>query len=80
MMWITAQEWAAQLVAWVEETGQNGNVCTLYEIREGDAAGSDRFKGIGHHTLRKAIQVLETQGRATLMPGEDVDSEGVKFL
>ena len=79
-MWTPPQELAKQLSSWIEETGQNGEVMTLYEIREGDALQGKRFKGVGHQTLRRAIQVLETQGRAVLMPGEDIDSEGVKFL
>ena len=79
-MWTPPQELAKQLSAWIEDTGQNGEVFTLYEIREGDAVGGARFKGIGHLSLRRAIQALEAQGKAVLMPGEDVDSEGVKFL
>lgn len=79
-MWKTAQQWASELTKWVSDTGQSGTVCTLYEIREGDAVGGAQFKGVGDNTLRKAIEVLEAQGRATLIRGDDVDSDGVKFL
>mmetsp|Transcript_22660 Transcript_22660/g.68204 ORF Transcript_22660/g.68204 Transcript_22660/m.68204 type:complete len:101 (+) Transcript_22660:1-303(+) len=80
VMWRTPQEWAEIVRKWVDESGLSGNVLTLYEIREGDAVDSARFKGIGHYTLRRALQVLEGQGCATLMHGDDPDSEGVKFL
>jgi hypothetical protein len=54
-------------------------IVTFYELTQGEDSVKESFYGLDKDVLIKALQALETQGRAVLI---DVDGEhgGVKFL
>jgi ESCRT-II complex subunit VPS25 len=76
----TPEQWAADIKQWIDGTGQNGSVVTLYELTEGDYASSQEFAGLDPTILKKAVDVLVQQGSAVIMKGTDGQIMGVKML
>ena len=77
--WRTPEEWAQDIMQWVEETGQRNRVLTFYELLEGDATANMAFHGLPLEMAKKAIGgVLGRRGKATLM-GEG-EGMGAKFF
>lgn len=72
--WNNKDEWATILWNWVIETGREGTVCTLYELREGETAEGTPFQGMDLQMMKEVLKVLEKRGKCVRM-GE----EGVKF-
>ena len=58
----------------------NDTVCTLYELREGEAAEGEEFYGLDNGTLVSALRILEKAKKAQIFKGDDPDSVGVKFF
>lgn len=79
ILWYTIEEWAHILYEWIDASGQNGAILTIYELQRGDMSKSQEFHGMGTLTLIKVLEVLVKQGRATLLRDEGKIS-GVKFL
>lgn len=65
--WRRPQEWATLITDWVEETGQNGSVFTLYELVSGDAVQGQEFRGLHPAVLLQVVEVLVRRGRASVM-------------
>lgn len=80
VFWRQPQEWANLISEWIEMTGQNGSVLTLYELVEGDTAGSQEFRGLHPAILRSAIDILVQRGKAVIMKSLDGRIAGVKML
>ena len=77
--WRTAEEWAQDILGWVEDTCQRNRVLTFYELLEGDATVGKPFHGLPAEMAKKAVGViLSRRGKATLM-GEG-DGIGAKFF
>ncbi|KAK0742516.1 ESCRT-II complex, vps25 subunit, partial [Apiosordaria backusii] len=76
--WRTPEEWAAIVEKWVDETGNRGQVMTVYELTEGEGTRGAEFWGLDQELLIKAIQVLVKRGKAQTMGGEE--NLGVKFF
>ncbi|GAA5809695.1 hypothetical protein MFLAVUS_003108 [Mucor flavus] len=73
--WHTPEEWANLVWNWINETGQNNQIVTYYEIAHGELAeGQDKT------LLNKALQILVKRGAAQIFKGTDEDSMGVKFF
>lgn len=81
-MWRSAREWGSIILRWIEESGQNGSVVTLYELNEGDETDGLEFHGIGTEILTRALRSLESTGKAQLMSDEEEPTliTGVKFF
>ncbi|XP_015792551.1 vacuolar protein-sorting-associated protein 25 [Tetranychus urticae] len=76
--WNTPEAWANLIYHWVYNVGYINNVCTLYEIVSGDETVKEPFHGLDYEVLKKSLQVLEKQGKATIISLDD--NGGVKFL
>lgn len=77
--WRTPEEWAQDIIKWVEETGQRNRVLTFYELLEGDATVHLSFHGLPREMAQKAVGgILGRRGKATLM-GEG-EGLGAKFF
>jgi len=72
--WKNKEEWATEIWNWVLETGREGSVCTIYELREGETSEGSSFHGMDLDMMKEVLDVLERRGKAVRM-GE----EGVKF-
>ncbi|KAK4199739.1 ESCRT-II complex subunit-domain-containing protein [Triangularia verruculosa] len=76
--WRTPEEWAGLVEKWVEETGNKGQVMTVYELVEGEGSRGSEFWGLDQELMVKAVQVLVKKGKAQTMGGEE--NLGVKFF
>jgi ESCRT-II complex subunit VPS25 len=65
--WRRPQEWATLITDWVDETGQNGSVFTLYELVSRDAVQRQEFRGLHPAVLLQVVDVLVRRGRASVM-------------
>ncbi|KAI8376681.1 ESCRT-II complex subunit-domain-containing protein [Choanephora cucurbitarum] len=78
--WHTPEDWANLIWTWMNETGQNNQIVTCYEIAHGELAEDQEFFQLDTAILMKALQVLVKRGHAQMFKGTDEDSMGVKFF
>eukprot|EP00741_Cyanophora_paradoxa_P003275 tig00000691_g3183.t1 len=80
--WRRPEEWASMLHRWVVEQGRDGQVFTLFELREGEFGGrvGAEFRSIDMDLLLQALRHLESQGKARVMRNAAGAEEGVKFV
>ncbi|WPG99758.1 Hypothetical protein R9X50_00257700 [Acrodontium crateriforme] len=78
VLWKSANEWAEEIHAWVDETGQKGTVLTVYELRESDAVSGKDWRDMDEGLLRRVLNVLVKRGKAQIFGQEE--SAGVKFF
>ena len=91
--WRRPEEWAKLIYDWVVSNGLLNTVCSLYELTHGDDTSDERerslfvsshsffltaFYGLDKEVLLKALQHLQSQGKAELITSGG--SEGVKFF
>ncbi|XP_069672620.1 vacuolar protein-sorting-associated protein 25 isoform X2 [Periplaneta americana] len=74
--WHTLEEWADLVYNWVQSCGMTNNVCTLYEITDGDNSTDEEFHGLDMEVMVKVLQTLEARSKAELFD----DNQGVKFF
>ncbi|KAJ5068514.1 vacuolar protein-sorting-associated protein [Anaeramoeba ignava] len=80
IIWRTFDEWGKMIYKWADKNGLVGQVCTVYEIREGDLAQEEEFYGLDYDTTIKALEALEKQNLAKIFKSENSDETGVKFF
>lgn len=73
--WYTLDEWANMIFKWATDNAMLGQVCTIFEIANGDNSTDQEFHGLSDDILLKSLQRLEQSGKCELI-GED----GVKFF
>lgn len=73
--WYTLDEWANMLYKWANDNAMLGQVCTTYELTNGDNTTDQEFHGLSNDVLLKALKRLEQSGKCEL-----IDDEGVKFF
>lgn len=73
--WYTLDEWANMLYQWATDNAMLGQVCTTYELANGDNSTDQEFHGLSNAVLLKALKRLEQSGKCEL-----IDDEGVKFF
>ncbi|KAG2203342.1 hypothetical protein INT46_005493 [Mucor plumbeus] len=78
--WHTPEDWANLIWNWINETGQNNQIVTYYEIANGELAEGQEFFELDKALLSKALNVLVKRGNAQIFKGTDEDSMGVKFF
>lgn len=77
VFWKTRDEWASEMVEWVEETGQKGTVLTVYEMTEGDQSKGKSWEGMPRDVVRRVLDIVVKRGRGVMF-GEE-EGLGVKF-
>ncbi|KAI8982650.1 ESCRT-II complex subunit-domain-containing protein [Pilobolus umbonatus] len=78
--WHSLEEWADRIWNWVQETGQNNQIVTFYEITHGDLAEGQEFFELDPDLIYKALSLLVKKGHAQIFNGNDEENRGVKFL
>lgn len=73
--WFTLDETANMIYKWASDNAMLGQVCTTYEIANGDNSTDQEFHGLSIEIVLKALKRLEATGRCEL-----IDDEGVKFF
>lgn len=81
VVWRSPQEIATSVLEFVRKNGMAGNVYTVYDLHSGDdmTAGAD-FHGTDPTIFRRALEILEQQGKAALFQGATSEEDGVKFV
>uniref|UniRef100_A0A060T3H2 ARAD1C33374p n=1 Tax=Blastobotrys adeninivorans TaxID=409370 RepID=A0A060T3H2_BLAAD len=74
------QEWANVITDWIDRSGQNGTVFTLYELSYGELVEGEPFYSIHPAILRRVVDILVQRGKAALMTGDGNRIAGVKIL
>ena len=76
--WHYPSDWANEILAWVDGTGQKGVVFTVWEMREGESTLGQSFHQMDADLLQRALGILAKRGKAQIFGGEG--EEGVKFF
>ncbi|KAJ2663297.1 hypothetical protein IWW48_001399 [Coemansia sp. RSA 1200] len=80
VFWRKPEAWATVIHQWAADAGMLNTVLTFFEIANGDDTVGQEFHGIDPATLRRALDVLQSQGKAQLFVGTSDDDIGVKFF
>ena len=80
ILWRKPEELATDVYEWAVASGNIGGICTLYELHSGEDISNTSFEGIDEDLLRRALAILEEQGKAKVFQGETSDEDGVKFF
>ncbi|RCI04556.1 hypothetical protein CU098_002262, partial [Rhizopus stolonifer] len=80
LYWHTPEDWANLIWDWINQTGQNNQIVTFYELTHGELAEDQEFFELDKAILSKALNILVKRGIAQIFKGTDEDSMGVKFF
>ena len=82
VMWRTPKEWGALIYQWASENGFMNTVCTIFELHSGEDTVSEEFYGLDLVMVVKALQTLQNEGKAQIIPrsNPDLSDAGVKFF
>ncbi len=81
VMWRSPQEIAASVLDFVRKNGMAGQVYTAYDLHSGDeATAAADFHGTDPAIFRRALEILEQQGKCAIFKGSNSEEDGVKFV
>ena len=79
-MWRTPEQLASDIYDWADTNGLVGSVCTVYELHSGEDVHGMSFQGADEELLRRALGILEHQGKCTVFQGDTSSEDGIKFF
>ncbi|KAJ2537822.1 Vacuolar protein-sorting-associated protein 25, partial [Coemansia sp. RSA 1933] len=77
VFWRKPEAWASIIHQWVSDAGMLNTVLTLFELANGEDTEGQEFHNMDPVTLRRALDVLQGQGKAQLFVGTSDDDIGV---
>ncbi|KAJ2806420.1 hypothetical protein H4S07_003807 [Coemansia furcata] len=80
VFWRKPEVWATMIHQWASERGLLNAVLTVFELANGDDTAGQEFHGLDAATLRRALDVLQSQGKAQLFVGTSDEDLGVKLF
>jgi len=80
VLWRKPEELATDIYEWAVQNGNIGSVCTLYELHSGEDVNGMSFEGLDEELLRRALTVLENEGKCTIFKGDTSEEDGIKFF
>lgn len=80
ILWRKPEELATDIYQWAQNNGYINAVCTVYELHSGEDVNGMSFQGADEELLRRALKILEDQGRCTIFKGDTSDEDGIKFF
>lgn len=80
ILWRKPEQLASDIYAWAEANGYINSVCTVYELHSGEDVNGMSFEGADEELLRRALAILEDQGKCTMFKGETSSEDGIKFF
>ncbi|KAA8495044.1 Vacuolar protein-sorting-associated protein 25 [Porphyridium purpureum] len=80
VFWRSPAEWGDLVYTYIDRTGQNNSVMTLYELRCSDMTKGEPFHNLDLDLMLLALQSLELANKAAIFEGAKSDQLGVKFL
>lgn len=80
ILWRKPEELATDIYEWAISSGNiSGGICTIYELHSGEDVHGMSFQGIDEDLLRRALTILEDDGKCTIFKGETSSEDGIKF-
>lgn len=82
ILWRKPEQLAVDIYTWAEAngyTGGAGGICTVYELHSGEDVNGMSFQGADEELLRRALSILERQGKCTVFKGDTSSEDGIKF-
>jgi len=80
ILWRRPGQLASDLYDWAAANGYVNSVCTLYELHSGEDVNGMSFQGADEGLLRRALGILEGQGKCAVFRGETSEEDGIKFF
>ena len=80
IMWRKPEQLASDIYDWAVANGYINSVCTVYELHSGEDVNGMSFQGADEELLRRALGILEQQGKCTIFQGETSSEDGIKFF
>ena len=80
ILWRKPEELATDIYEWAVLNNNIGSVCTLYELHSGEDVNGMSFEGLDEELLRRALAILEDEGKCTIFQGDTSDEDGIKFF
>jgi ESCRT-II complex subunit VPS25 len=80
ILWRQPEQLATDIYQWAEQKGYLNTVCTLYELHSGEDVNGMSFQGADEELLRRALAILEQQGKCAVFKGETSAEDGIKFF
>ena len=79
IFWKQPEQIANDIFVWAEQNGYINSIVTVYELHSGDDTNDSSFHNIDEDILRRALAILEQQGKCTIFQGDTSDEDGIKF-
>ena len=80
ILWRKPEQLATDIYEWAAANGYINSVCTVYELHSGEDVNGMSFQGADEELLRRALGILQDQGKCTLFKGETSSEDGIKFF
>ncbi|KAJ2007264.1 Vacuolar protein-sorting-associated protein 25 [Coemansia thaxteri] len=80
VLWRKPDVWASMIHQWASERGLLSTVLTVFELTSGDDTVGQEFHDLDAATMRRALDVLQSQGKAQLFAGSSDEDLGVKLF
>ena len=80
ILWRKPEALASDIIQWAEANQYINNICTLYELHSGEDVNGMSFQGADEELLRRALAILEEQGKCAVFKGDTSEEDGVKFF
>eukprot|EP00559_Dactyliosolen_fragilissimus_P007375 CAMPEP_0184871056 /NCGR_PEP_ID=MMETSP0580-20130426/39722_1 /TAXON_ID=1118495 /ORGANISM="Dactyliosolen fragilissimus" /LENGTH=169 /DNA_ID=CAMNT_0027373501 /DNA_START=60 /DNA_END=566 /DNA_ORIENTATION=+ len=73
ILWRKPHQLASDIYDWAQRNGFINSVCTLYELHSGEDINGTSFQGADEELIRRALSILEEQGKCTIFQGDTSD-------
>ncbi|KAL7435166.1 hypothetical protein ACHAXH_002542 [Discostella pseudostelligera] len=80
ILWRRPEQLAEDIYDWASANGYKNSVCTVYELHSGEDVNGTSFQGADEQLLRRALEILEGQGKCTMFRGQVSSEDGIKFF
>jgi len=80
ILWRKPEQLATDIYQWAQLNGYVNSVCTVYELHSGEDVNGMSFEGADEELLRRALSILEGQGKCAVFKGETSSEDGIKFF
>eukprot|EP00594_Rhizosolenia_setigera_P018649 CAMPEP_0178958148 /NCGR_PEP_ID=MMETSP0789-20121207/11417_1 /TAXON_ID=3005 /ORGANISM="Rhizosolenia setigera, Strain CCMP 1694" /LENGTH=104 /DNA_ID=CAMNT_0020640693 /DNA_START=210 /DNA_END=524 /DNA_ORIENTATION=- len=80
IIWRKPSELASDIYMWAEKNGFIGSIATLYELHSGEDVNGMSFQGADEELIRRALSILEDQGKCAVFQGDTSSEDGIKFF
>lgn len=80
ILWRKPEQLATDIYTWAQQNGFINAVCTVYELHSGEDVHGMSFQGVDEELLRRALAILEQQGKCTIFKGDTSEEDGIKFF